>query len=74
MKTTTKYDRNTPYTCVCIKVSVMGLEVIYITFLLCVFSTIKKIQVFSSTECTWWAKVVTSANTLKGTCAQEDRK
>ena len=52
----------------------MGLEVIYITFLLCVFSTIKKIQVFSSTECTWWAKVVTSANTLKGTCAPEDRK
>lgn len=26
----------------------MSLEVIYITFLLCVFSTIKKIQFFSS--------------------------
>lgn len=48
MKTTTKYDRYTPYTCVCINFSLMGLEVIYITFLLCVFSTIKKIQVFSS--------------------------
>ena len=48
MKTTTNYDRYTPYTCVCINFSLMGLEVIYIAFLLCVLSTIKKIQVFSS--------------------------